>query len=582
LLLELSISNLAIIESLRLTFSPGLSVLTGETGAGKSIIIDAVLLLLGGRASVDMVRTGAEAAEVEGVFSIGSDLAASLNPLLDANGLQGDAGELILRREIHRSRRSVCRVNGRAVPLAILEEIGRHLIDIHGQGEHLSLLQPRTHVDFVDRYGGLMLRRQALAEQVRALRHVRAEMTELRSDQRETARRVDLLTYQIDEIESAGLETAEEEDLLRRRNLLANAEQRLRLAASIYELLMGGDERQHAAVDQVGEAMGQLADLLQLDGALEQDRDMLESAYYQLEELARSVRAYRDDIEFDPEGLAAIEDRLELVRNLKRKYGDSIQDILAFQQRARDELEAITHSDERLQALEAEEKRLLAEVSAQATELSALRAQVAERLADEVEAQLADLNMARARFIVQIDHEAASDHHEGVPVGGEWLRFDASGVDRIEFLIAPNPGEDPQPLARIASGGETSRLMLAMKTVLSDVDAVPTLIFDEIDAGIGGHTGDVVGHKLWRLSQDHQVFCVTHLPQIARYAAQHFQVAKHTSDDRTFSTARPLSLDERVDELAIMIGGAATEAHRRSARELLAYSQASADGSSSR
>jgi DNA repair protein RecN (Recombination protein N) len=585
LLLELSISNLAIIEFVRLGFAPGLSVLTGETGAGKSIIIDAVMLLLGGRASADMVRTGSESAYVEGVFALDQALLVGLSAYLEENGLLGDSDELILRREILRSRRSVCRVNGRTVPLSTLVELGRHLIDIHGQGDHLSLLQPRTHIDLLDRYGGLVPRRDSLGEIVRQLRGVRAEIATLRRDQREVARRVDLLSYQVEEIGAAALQLGEDEALQHQRGLLANTEQRLHLAAGIYDTLMGGEGRQRSALDRVGEAMEQLADLVKLDGALDQERELLDSAYYQLEELARTVRAYRDDIESDPKGLATIEDRLDLIRNLKRKYGDTIEDVLAFWRRAREELDGISHGEERLETLQVEEGGLLALLATAAGELSMARHEAAMRLGQQVEQQLDELSMAQARFIVHMGQEAVPESSgEGVQVGDQVLRFDATGVDRVEFLIAPNPGEEPQPLARIASGGETSRLMLAMKTVLSAVDAVPTLIFDEIDAGIGGHTGDVVGQKLGRLAQDHQVFCVTHLAQIARYAAQHYQVAKQVVDDRTYSVARPLGYDERVDELAVMLGGSATEVHRNSARALLvgAAAQAAAGGSISR
>jgi DNA repair protein RecN (Recombination protein N) len=269
-----------------------------------------------------------------------------------------------------------------------------------------------------------------------------------------------------------------------------------------------------------------------------------------------------------------VEDRLDLIRNLKRKYGDSIEEIVAFGERAREELDGISHSEERLDALRAEEHRLLALVGSQAAALSAARHEAATRLSQGVEAQLNDLNMAHARFLVQIGRDDAPDagdgSGEGVPIDGRRYRFDATGIDRVEFLIAPNPGEEPQSLAKTASGGETSRLMLAMKTVLSGIDPVPTLIFDEIDAGIGGRTGDVVGQKLWQLARDHQVFCVTHLAQIARYATQHYQVSKQVVDERTLSMAHLLSHEERVEELAVMLGGAATDSHRRSAEELLA------------
>lgn len=567
MLLELTITNLAIIEELRLTFADGLSVLTGETGAGKSIIVDAVMLLLGGRATADMVRTGCESASVEGVFAPAPDVLAQMRPLLEEYGLADEAGELILRREIQRARRNICRVNGRAVTLSVLEELGRHLIDIHGQGEHLSLMQMRRHVDFLDHYGGLAEQRAALAQVVAALRQVRAQIQALQRDKRELARRVDLLEYQIAEIRSADLREGEDEELVRQRDLLANAEQRLQLAAAIYEALMGGEGRQRSAVDLAGGATEQMSDLIALDPALRDEAEMLDSAYYQLEEIARSVRVYRDEIEFDPEGLAAIEERLDLIRSLKRKYGDSIAEILAFGQRAQEELESISHSEERLEALREQEAALLQELAAQGQALSQARRQAAEALGAAVELQLDELNMAHARFIVDIQWEEAE---AGVEIEGARYRFDATGLDRVEFLIAPNPGEEPQPLARIASGGETSRLMLAMKTVLSEVDPVPTLIFDEIDAGIGGRTGDIVGKKLRQLAEDHQVFCVTHLAQIARYAQRHYQVTKEVAGERTLSVARLLSDEARVEELAVMLGGAATATTLRSARELLA------------
>ncbi len=567
MLLELTITNLAIIEEVRLSFEGGLSVLTGETGAGKSIIVDAVMLLLGGRATADMVRTGCEFASVEGVFAPGPEALAQMQPLLEEYGLADEAGELILRREIQRSRRNICRVNGRAVTLGVLEELGRHLIDIHGQGEHLSLMHVRRHVDFLDHYGGLDEQRRALAQVVADLRDVRAQLRALQRDKRELARRVDLLEYQIEEIRSAALTEGEEEELLRQRGLLANAEQRLQLAAAIYDALTSGEGRHRSALDLVGGATEQMSDLIALDPALREESEMLDSAYYQLEEIARSVRAYRDEVEFDPEGLAAIEERLDLIRGLKRKYGESIGEILAFGRRAQEELDGISHSEERGEALRAREAELLREVAAQGQALSRGRREAAQALSAAVEQQLDELNMAHARFITAIQWEPAE---EGVEIEGARYRFDATGLDRVEFLIAPNPGEEPQPLARIASGGETSRLMLAMKTVLSAIDPVPTLIFDEIDAGIGGRTGDIVGQKLRRLAQDHQVFCVTHLAQIARYAERHYQVSKQVVDERTISVARLLSDEARIEELAVMLGGAATASTLRSAEELLA------------
>lgn len=566
MLLELSITNLAIIESLQLQFGPGLSVLTGETGAGKSIIIDAVTLLLGGRASAEMVRTGCDRATVEGVFVLSPQIATSLAATLDDLGLAEEGEELILRREVSRERRSVCRINGRAVTLGVLEEIGRHLIDIHGQGDHLSLMQVRRHVDLLDRYGGLMDQRHALGMQVQALRQVQNELRALRQDKREMARRADLLAYQIDEITQANLQPDEEQELKRQRILLGNAEKRLQLAARAHALLAGGEDRQRGVTDLLAIASEQLSDLAALDEALKAESEQLESMLYQAEELARTVRAYRDEIEFDPQGLEAVEERLSLIQSLKRKYGDSIAEMLAYAQRAKAELDGLIHSEERSEALQREEARLLQEIGAAGEALSQVRREAAQRLSEAIEAELADLNMERARFGVSIHWE---EDRAGAPVGDKRLRFDANGLDQVEFLVAPNLGEEPKPLVRIASGGETSRLLLALKAVLSHIDPVPTLIFDEIDAGIGGRTGSVVGRKLWTLARDHQVFCVTHLAQIARYGAQHYRIAKQEVGERTLSTAQRLSGRERVEELAVMLGGAVTESTLRSAQELL-------------
>ncbi|MBN1402226.1 MAG: DNA repair protein RecN [Anaerolineae bacterium] len=566
MLIELSISQFAIIESLRLPFRSGFSVLTGETGAGKSIIIDAVSLLLGGRASADMIRTGSEEAAVEGVFELLDPENDPLVPRLEELGLRAENGELILRREISRSRRNMCRINGQAVTLGVLQEIGSHLIDIHGQGDHLSLLQVRHHIDLLDRFGNLWPQREAFGALVARLRQIRREIESLRRDERELARRIDLLTYQIEEIEAAHLKPGEEEELRRQRTLLANAEKRMQLAADIYTLLSAGEEEQRSVTDLMGLVVADLAQLGHLDDALLEESERVESALYQIEDVARTLRRYRDGVEFDPDGLEVIEERLDLLRRLRLKYGDSIEEILDFGRRAQEELEGISHGEERLEALAADEKRLLGEMAVSAGALSQARTEAAERLCRAIEGELADLSMEQGRFAVDIGHVPAND---GVELDGQRWHFDSSGIDRVEFLIAPNPGEDLKPLARIASGGETSRLMLAMKTALSSIDQIPTLIFDEVDAGIGGATGSVVGRKLWTLAQAHQVFCVTHLAQIACYAEQHFRVAKEIAAGRTISVAQELSADQRIEELAIMLGGAATETARRNAHELL-------------
>jgi len=575
-LAELHIQNFAIIEDLHLTLGPGLNVLTGETGAGKSIIIEAVSLLLGERADQEVIRAGAERAQIEGLFILEPHVAAVLTPLLTEHGLEGDNDTLILAREVRRGGRSVGRVNGRAVSLALLREIGERLVDIHGQGRHLSLLRVREHVNFLDRYAGLEGLRAEFAERVRALRRVRRELATLRQDERELARRVDLLTFQVNEINAAQLREGEEEELKAERNRLANAEQLTLLADEVCRTLEEGGIEQPAALDLLSQAIQQLTKLERIDPALQPLRQEAESASYALQELVRSLQAYRDDIEYSPQRLAQVEERLALIYSLKRKYGDTIAEVLAFGAAAQKELDSITHAEERIEALEMEEERLLRALGKLGAELSARRQEAAERLAAAVEAELADLRMARARFGVSITQE---DDPTGVYVDGRRLAFDLTGLDRVEFLVSANPGEPLRPLVKIASGGETSRLMLALKTVLSHADATPTLIFDEIDAGIGGRVGATVGKKLWRLtapgaepphpSPRHQVLCVTHLPQLAAYGDTHIKVDKRIVGQRTIAMAEPIDGEARLQELAQMLG-AETEAGRQSVQEMLA------------
>jgi DNA repair protein RecN (Recombination protein N) len=577
MLSELIITNFAIIDELHLRFSSGFNVLTGETGAGKSIIIDAVSLLLGGRADTEVIRAGADEARVEGIFSPHPFSQAAILPLLRENGLEGDRDDtLILTREIRREGRSVCRVNGRAVTLAVLGSIGQQLVDIHGQSEHLSLLRVREHLEFLDRYAGLEELRAQIAERVSTLRQVQRELDTLLRDERELARRADLLEYQIAEISAARLEMGEGEELLQERTRLANAERLMELASESYRALDEGSEEQASITDLIGQVTRALAALVKIDPGAEEQSRMAEEIASQLAELGRQVRAYQDGIEFSPQRLQRVEERLDLIYSLKRKYGDSIAEILAFGEAAAAELETITHSEERVEALRTQEDALLREIGQVGAELSARRREASDRLATAVEAQLDDLKMAGARFGVSIVQSEAVD---GAWVGERRLAFDSTGIDRLEFLIAPNVGEPLKSLAKVASGGETSRLMLALRTVLSAADRTPTLIFDEIDQGIGGRAGGVVGLKLWGLSArsnadgaGHQVLCVTHLPQLASYGDAHFKVDKRVVGERTITHVQELSPEARREELAQMLG-LVSEVTRKSAREILAQAQ---------
>jgi DNA repair protein RecN (Recombination protein N) len=571
MLTELIITNFAIIDELHLDLSPGFNALTGETGAGKSIIVDAVALLLGERADALMVRAGADLAQIEGIFLLDEPLQSLINPILEREGIEGETSDmLILGREIRANGRSYCRINGRAVSLAVLGEVSQPLVDIHGQGEHLSLLRVVTHQRLLDRFGGLDAQREALAEQVGLRRATRRELDALLRDEKELARRVDQLTYQIEEISAARLKSGEEEDLIAERTRLANAERLAQLANEVCQVLYEGSEEQMSAADLLDQASRALNQLAQIDPALNANQQLAESLSIQVSELAHTVRTYRDSIEANPRRLSHVEERLALIHSLKRKYGQTIEEILTFGEQARSELERITHAEERIEQLRTEEEQLRHRVGSAALALSQARRLAAERLAAGTEAQLADLNMNGARFAVDISW---ADDPNGVYVEGRTLACGENGIDRVEFLVAPNPGEGLNPLARTASGGETSRLMLALKTVLAAADETPTLIFDELDQGIGGRVGAVVGRKLRGISHaascQRQVLCVTHLPQIAGYAEAHFMVEKRVSGQRTTTYIRRLEGADRVEELAAMLG-TLSEGTRRSAQEILA------------
>jgi DNA repair protein RecN (Recombination protein N) len=570
LLTELTITNFAIIDELHLRFTPGFTVMTGETGAGKSIIIDAVGLLLGGRADSTLIRAGADRAQVEGIFRLDAGSQSQINPILEREGLESDTPDtLVLGREIRATGRNYCRVNGRTVSLSLLEEIGLPLVDIHGQSEHLSLLRVRAHQRFLDRFGGLDAQRQALSLEFRKLEAVRGELADLLRDEQELARRVDQLTFQVQEIEAARLQPSEEEDLGAERVRLANAEQLNQLAGEAYTALYEGSEEQMPAADLLGQVVRALSQLAKIDPSLEDQEGLAESLTIQVGELARTLHDYQESVEFSPARLAQVEERLSLIYSLKRKYGHSIQEVMAFGELAQAELDNISHSEERIEELREEEEKLRHSVGGMAAELSQARQEAGEQLASEVETQLGDLSMEGARFAADITWK---EDPNGVYVGEQTLACDEQGIDRIEFLIAPNVGEGLKPLVKVASGGETSRLMLALKTVLSTADETPTLIFDEIDQGIGGRVGSVVGRKLWGLTQadglGHQVLCVTHLPQIAGYADSHFQVEKGVSRQRTTTRVRVLKKTDRLEELAIMLG-TPSDGTRRSAQEIL-------------
>jgi DNA repair protein RecN (Recombination protein N) len=571
MLTELHIQNFAIIDQLDLEFGPGLAVFTGETGAGKSIIMDAVQLLLGERADATSIRSDAEMARVEGTFKLAGPERSTAQEILKREDLMDDPHFVALGREIRREGRSVARVNGRSVSLSILKELGEVLVDIHGQGEHLSLLNVRAHLGLLDRYAGVEGQLASYRKTYQALLGLRRELGELQKAQQSAERRTEMLTFQAEEIEAAKLRSGEDAELKLERDRLANAEALATLAQEALTVLDEGASESAAAIDLIGQASRSLVKLSQIDGTQAVLSEQAASLEDNLADLARALRNYLEAIEFNPKRLEEVEERLDLLHRLTRKYGGSLEAVLAFAVSARKELETITTASARIAELEKEEARVLGKLAEQGLGLSQKRKEAAERMGAAVEAELDDLRMERARFAV--DFQTRPDP-QGLPLSdGTRVAFDGGGLDRVEFLVAPNPGEGLKPLVKIASGGETSRLMLALKNVLARADQVPTLIFDEIDQGIGGRVGGTVGEKLWGLGREHQVMVITHLPQLAAYGDQHWQVQKVVEKGRTLTRVLRLSGEPRTLELAQMLGEV-TEGTIRSAHDILQSAQA--------
>ena len=570
MLTELHIQNFAIIDKLELKFGPGLIILTGETGAGKSIILDAVTMLIGGRADATVIRTEAEHAFVEGVFSLRGPEKEALHEILKREELLDDENYVTLTREVRREGRSIARVNGRTVNVSLLKELGALLVDIHGQSEHLSLLDTRAHLSLLDRFADVGNALSDYRQSYHKLLAVRRELKELRQAQAEAQSRFDFLTYQAEEIDAAKLKPGEDAELKQERDRLANAESLAEYVQGAITALDEGTPESPAASDLVGQAAQAMMGLAKIDPKHAELSEQTTGLEETLSELVRSLRDYLEEIEFNPKRLEEVEERLDLIFSLARKYGGSVEKVIASGADARAQLENISQATERIGALEAEEIALLKKLAEEGGALSQKRQQAAATLGKGIEGELDDLRMAEAHFSVDFQTKPAPD---GIPVeDGKCLAFDHNGYDRVEFLVAPNPGEGLKPLAKIASGGETSRLMLALKNVLARADEIPSLIFDEIDQGIGGRVGLVVGQKLWHLARNHQVFCVTHLPQLAAFGDQHYQVQKLVQDNRTLTRVAPLTGKPRLLELAQMLGRIG-EGTLQSAHEILQAAQ---------
>jgi len=571
MLTELRIENFAIIDRLALNFGTSLAAFTGETGAGKSILLDAIDALMGGRAESTMIRADEERANLEAVFTIPDAHREVICGLLDAEGLLDNDREVLFNREIRREGRNIARINGRTVNVALMREIGSYLVDIHGQSEHLSLLTVRQHLRLLDRYADDQVLLEDYQNAYRMLRTLQKELEELRSAEQDAARMTDLLQYQIQEIESAKVGSGEEAELRGELTRLANAEKLSSLAQQAYALLEETSPDAPSISAMLGEVTGALHSLAGIDSSLDDLSAQSETALSLAADISRALQDYLETIEFNPKRLEEVENRLALIVTLKRKYGDSEEKILSFADNARAQLEKITHAEEKITELESQESLQMSALAQKALVLSSVRKSAALTLSSAVEKELDDLKMVGARFSVDIQDR--EDAH-GLPLeDGRKIRYDERGIDQTEFLIAPNPGEGLKPLVKIASGGETSRLMLALKNVLAKADTIPTMIFDEIDQGIGGRVGAVVGEKLWSLAHEHQVLCVTHLPQLAAFGDQHFHVFKKIQDGRTITVVEGLTGERRESELALMFGGD-SEANRSAAQEALAVAGA--------
>ncbi|MFN8676099.1 MAG: DNA repair protein RecN [Thermomicrobiales bacterium] len=560
MLLTLTIRNFAIIDATEIPFGPGLNVLTGETGAGKSILIDALGSVLGERTSPETVRAGARSATVDAVFDISdSQNAAAIAAVLTELEVEPDNGELILSREILATGRSSARLNGRPTTAAVLAQLGALLVDVHGQSDHLSLLKPAAQLDLLDRYARTTALREQFRQVLGELREVRERLATFDRGARERMQRMDLLQYQVEEIREAAPQIDEDVLLTAERSRLANAERLALDAALVYAQIAGSDTSDDvpAATALLRTASHTLQEISELDPSLRELSERLNDALFALEDVAAGVRDYRDEVEADPGRLAEVEERLDLLRTLQRKYGGTLADVLAFAEDAASELETLTGSGMSVEVLAERESILAAKAGSLAAELSVKRREAGTALAERVEQAIAELHMGRAAFAVQVEQRPDP---AGIPVclagsDATLLAADASGVDHVTFLIAPNAGEGLKPLARIASGGETARLMLALKSILSDVDETPTLVFDEIDVGVGGRSGQVVGEKLAGLVERHQVIVITHLAQIAAFADRHFRIAKAEQEGRVVSSIGQLTNQEREEELAAMLDG---------------------------
>lgn len=555
MLIQLSVENIAIIDKLTIELNDGLNILTGETGAGKSILIDAVNALLGSRVSRDLIRTGEDKAKVEAVFHTPSKLAAVLSSMGIDNE---DDGTLVISRQFFATGKNVCRVNGSLVTVSQLKEIGEYLIDIHGQNDNQSLLRNQAQVVYLDEFSGseLLREKEEYKELLMKFRETDRKISELKEREKERARLEDLYRYQVKEIEAANLKKGEDVELLQQSNLLSNAEGIIEAFNDAYTALIGKDDIVPGALEQVQRAQAALVNIANLDPGFEVISENLVEITDKLEEIARGIRNKKEQINYDPDLQQQVEERLALIEVLKRKYGNTVEEIIQYGDEARQKLEEVTDIENHLTGLCEKKKELDEILYKKALKIHKMRVIAADNLKSKITMELRDLEMPKAEFSVDIKFDETRNYTE-------------NGLDSIEFLISPNPGEGLKPLNRIASGGEMSRIMLAIKTILADVDDIGVLIFDEIDTGVSGKAALKVGEKLLEISAKHQVICITHHAQIASLATAHYRISKETRGERTLARIEKLDGVNREKEVARLLSGDNSASTSKLAKEMI-------------
>lgn len=554
MLRELDIRNFAIIDTLSVSFTEGMTVLTGETGAGKSIIIDAVHLLAGGRGSQEFIRHGAQKAEIEGLFHIESEK-HPVHKKLEDFGIQASDGDVLLRRELNGKGKNVCRINGKLVTISILREVGAALIDIHGQHETQELMDEKQHLHLLDQFAGKLLTKakEGYSHTFEKYTKLKREFASYNENEQQIAQRIDLLTFQLLEIEEAQLVPGEEETLLEERKRLQNFTKIFESISQAHEAIQGESK----GLDWVGNAMSELEHAAAVDEQFQEASESVAGAFYQLQDTSTEIKRILDQLEFDPERLNEIEQRLALLQSLKRKYGASVEDMLLYQEEQADELDKLLNRDQRLRLDQEKLKELTEDLRIEAEELTMLRKQAAAKLSKAIMEQLKELHMGKASFSVQFNL---------LPKG----KFDRFGQDSIAFHISTNVGEPLKPLTKVASGGELSRMMLALKTIFSKHQGITSIIFDEVDTGVSGRVAQAIAEKIAAIARHSQVLCISHLPQVAAMADQHLFIEKKVSKDRTTTSVKELAGRKRTEEMSRMLSGAEiTELTLQHADELL-------------